>query len=49
MPDNVERLAQLGAKLAASLKYPGGPPLPAYKERVDAIRAEIERLEAEND
>ncbi len=48
MADNTARLERLRAKLAASLKYKDGPPLPAYKERVEAIRAEIARLEAEN-
>jgi hypothetical protein len=41
------RLTQLRAKLAASLKYPGGPPMAGYAERVVKIREEIERLEAD--
>lgn len=41
------RLTKLRAKLAASLKYPGGPPMAGYAERVAKIREEIERLEAE--
>lgn len=46
MSDNTARLAQLRAKLTASTRGRNGPPLPGYAERVAAIRAEIERLEA---
>lgn len=44
------RLEELRAKLVASTKGldGSGPPLPGYKERVDALRAEIARLEAED-
>lgn len=42
-----ERLDQLRAKLKASTKGPNGPPLPGYGARVEALKAEITRLEGE--
>ncbi len=48
MSDKTERLAELRRKREASLRGRNGPPMAGYAERVKAIEAEIERLEAEN-
>lgn len=47
MTMNTERLSQLRAKLAASTKL-SGTPLPGYAQRVEALKAEIGRLENGN-
>lgn len=46
MTDRERRIEALKRKRAASLQYPNGPILGGYERRVEAIDAEIARLEA---